>query len=62
MGVPGLLVASATGTTGPAGVEQATYAVVPSGVIAIAIGRCPTRMGAPAVSVARATGVTLAPP
>ena len=42
--------------------EFVTKAAVPSGVIAIASGPCPTLIGRPAVSVATWIGVTAADP
>lgn len=61
IGAPGLLVAVSIGTTllDPL---SATYAVVPSGVIAMLSGLAPAVMGVPAVLVAMSMGVTLFEP
>ena len=42
--------------------KLATYAVVPSGVMAMASGCSPTPMALPALPVARLIGVTLSDP
>ncbi len=38
--------------------KQTTHAVLPSGLIVMACGFLPTRIGAPALSLTRLTGVT----
>ena len=57
IGLLGVLVAVLIGVT-VADAKLATYAVFPSGVIAIPFGSCPTLIGLPAVLVAVLTGVT----
>ena len=54
----GVFVASAIGVTVSAA-ELATYAVAPSGVIAIPSGIGPTGMGVPGEFVPRSSGVTV---
>jgi hypothetical protein len=58
IGVPAMPVARSTGLT-VSSPEFATYAVLPSGVIAIENGLVPTGIGVPAVPVARSTGVSV---
>ena len=56
---PGGVVAVSMGVTDP---ELSTYAVLPSGVIAIAVGAYTPPIGCPVLPVALSTGSTKPPP